>query len=40
MVLCSVDKVQGSSLGHLHDQIIHVVPDFGSPQKELIAVAL
>lgn len=38
MVLCSVDKVASSSFGHLHDQIIHVAPEFASPQKEFISV--
>lgn len=40
MILRSVDKVQCSSFGHLHDQVIYVVPDFGSPQKQLIPVML
>jgi hypothetical protein len=33
MILRSVHKVKGSPFGHLHDQLIDMVPDFGSPQK-------
>lgn len=32
MILRPVHKLQRSLFRHLHDQVIHVAPDLGSPQ--------
>lgn len=40
VILRPVHEPQRSLFGHLHDQVIHVAPDLGSPQQQLVLVLL